>query len=102
LRGAAEQINHNMPAIVAGDFNATRYCRITRDLARDANLRDAAAPIRFSWPNTWSSFAMGIRIDHTLISDHFRVVDVHKGADIGSDHFPIVTTLQLVRESVAR
>ena len=85
------------PTIVAGDLNATRYCRVMQRMVRSSGLRDAAAPLWFSWPNTWSWWAMGIRIDHTLVTDQWRVVDAHVGRDIHSDHVPIVTTLQLVR-----
>lgn len=87
----------SMPTVVAGDLNLTRYCRMIRRMTGPARLSDAASPIRFSWPNTWSRWAMGIRIDHTLVTDHWRVVDVHVGPDIGSDHMPIISTLQLVR-----
>ncbi|MDB5327069.1 MAG: hypothetical protein JWM57_2638 [Phycisphaerales bacterium] len=87
-----------IPTIVAGDFNATRYCHIAQQMTVRSGLRDAAAPLRFSWPNTWSWWAMGIRIDHILTTSDWHVADVHTGRDIGSDHMPIVATLQLVRE----
>lgn len=99
LARAANSVSEKppMPTIVAGDLNLTRYCRMIRRMTGPAQLSDATAPVRFSWPNRWSWWAMGIRIDHTLVSDHWRVIDVHAGGDIGSDHMPIVATLQLVR-----
>lgn len=93
---AAVAARPDLPTIVAGDFNATRYCHVMQPLATEAKLKDVTSPLRFSWPNTWSWWAMGIRIDHVLATDAWRVVDVHAGRDIHSDHLPIVATLQLV------
>ncbi|HEX8323396.1 MAG TPA: endonuclease/exonuclease/phosphatase family protein [Tepidisphaeraceae bacterium] len=90
-----------VPTIVAGDLNATRYCHIAQRLADGGKLFDAAAPLRFSWPNTWSWWAMGIRIDHALVTGGWRVIDARVGRDIGSDHLPIVATLQLVEATQA-
>ena len=84
------------PTIVCGDLNATRYCDIVGRLTAQAALADATSSIRWSWPNKWSWPAMGIRIDHILVSRHWRVADVHVGRDIGSDHRPLVATLQRV------
>ncbi len=99
MTGAAESIirHPDIATIVAGDLNASRYCRVVQQFARSASLHDAASTLRFSWPNTWSRWAMGIRIDHLLASDHWRVADVHQGRDIGSDHLPIVSELHLIR-----
>jgi len=87
---------HELPTILAGDFNATRYCRIMQAARRDG-LADAMAPLRVSWPNTWSWPITGIRIDQILATDDWRVVESHAGRDIGSDHLPMVATLQLVK-----
>ena len=101
LREVSHTASSGAPAIVAGDFNATRYCKVMQAMAHPegyGGLSDAASPLRFSWPNTWSWWAMGIRIDHIVATHNWHVVDVHTGPDIGSDHMPIVATLQLVRE----
>jgi endonuclease/exonuclease/phosphatase (EEP) superfamily protein YafD len=99
IREAGKRANDWPPAIIAGDLNATRYCNVMQSLplrkSDFGKLRDAAAPLRFSWPNTWSWWAMGIRIDHVLVTDEWRVIDVKPGSDIGSDHMPIIATLSL-------
>jgi hypothetical protein len=63
-----------MPTIVGGDSSATRYRRITHEIATTAGLRDTASSLTFSWPDRWSRWVMGIRIDDALVSDHFRVL----------------------------
>lgn len=103
LHEAARRATGWPPSIVAGDLNATRYCNVMRSLAYGKNgfahLSDAAASLRFSWPNTWSWWAMGIRIDHVLVTDDWRVIDAKQGTDIGSDHMPIVVTLSLITKT---
>ncbi|HEY0007124.1 MAG TPA: endonuclease/exonuclease/phosphatase family protein [Tepidisphaeraceae bacterium] len=91
----------SIPTIVAGDLNITRYCRMIRRLTVLGGLRDAASNLRFSWPNTWSKPIFAIRIDHILVTDHWRVVETRRGPAIGSDHMPIITTLQLTADAPA-
>lgn len=87
----------DVPTIVAGDLNATRYCRITREVCDRGRLRDAMAGVGTSWPMTLARPVMGIRIDQILADDAWRVVESHAGTSIGSDHLPMIATLQLAR-----
>lgn len=80
------------PLIVAGDFNATPWNRSMRLLVRESPLRHAPG----FWRPTWTAYVphwMGIPIDHVLAATDCRVVDRRVGPDIGSDHRPVVATI---------
>lgn len=80
------------PLIVAGDFNATPWNRSMRRLVRESPLRHAPG----FWQPTWTAYVphwMGIPIDHVLAATDCRVVDRRVGPDIGSDHRPVVATV---------
>lgn len=96
LRGIAGEIaSEGVPTILLGDLNATRHCRIAREIARTAGLSDATAAVPFSWPTSRLGHAVGIRIDGILATGHWRVVRARAGPPIGSDHLPIMATLKL-------
>lgn len=98
LRSIADDVaKSDVPTIVAGDLNATRYCRITRDVCRRAGLADAMPDVGTSWPMTLARPILGIRIDQILGDDAWRLVENHAGPTIGSDHLPMVATLQLTK-----
>ncbi|MBM3620508.1 MAG: endonuclease/exonuclease/phosphatase family protein [Alphaproteobacteria bacterium] len=80
------------PLIVAGDFNATPWNRSMRRLVRESPLRHAPG----FWRPTWTAYApnwMGIPIDHVLAATDCRVIDRRVGPDIGSDHRPVIATV---------
>ena len=80
------------PLIVAGDFNATPWNRPMRRLVRESPLRHAPG----FWQPTWTAHVpvwLGIPIDHVLAATDCRVVDRRVGPDIGSDHRPVVATV---------
>jgi endonuclease/exonuclease/phosphatase (EEP) superfamily protein YafD len=80
------------PLIVAGDFNATPWNRSMRAMVRESPLRHAPG----FWRPTWTAYVphwMGIPIDHVLAASDCRVVDRRVGPDIGSDHRPVVATV---------
>lgn len=85
------------PLLIAGDFNISPWSPYFRDLLRDSGLRDCAAGqgLAPSWPShiRW----LGIRIDHCLASDHWRVLDLRIGPHLGSDHRPVAADVALVR-----
>ena len=90
--------------LAAGDFNATPWSRLrTLDEAIPATRRTRAM---FTWPTPARAFTpLRLRapaalapIDHIYASDDWRVVEVRRGPDVGSDHYPIIATLALQRE----
>ena len=80
------------PLVVAGDFNATPWNRSMRRLVRDSPLRHAPGFWRPTW-TAWVPHWMGLPIDHVLAASDCRVVDRRVGPDIGSDHRPVVATI---------
>lgn len=80
------------PLIVAGDFNATPWNRSMRRLVRESPLRHAPGFWRPTW-TAWVPHWMGIPIDHVLAATDCHVVDRRVGPDIGSDHRPVVATI---------
>lgn len=81
------------PLIVAGDFNATPWNRSMRRLVRESPQRHAPG----FWQPTWTAHVpvwLGVPIDHVLAATDCRVVERRVGPDIGSDHRPVVATVE--------
>jgi endonuclease/exonuclease/phosphatase (EEP) superfamily protein YafD len=83
----------SLPAIVAGDFNATPYSPIFRKLLEEAKLKDTRDG--FGWLPSWPSRfpPLWIPIDHILVSHEFDVLNRKIGSFIGSDHYPVYAEL---------
>ena len=83
--------------VVAGDLNTTVWSEALAPLIRRAGLRDAQRGHGYlpTWapPPLWRW--LGIPIDHTLVSDNVTVIDRSAGPRLGSDHWPVLTTLSL-------
>jgi endonuclease/exonuclease/phosphatase (EEP) superfamily protein YafD len=93
-------------AILAGDFNATPWSASLQHLDRSIELRRRTRAF-FSWPTSARSFsAAALRtpaplfpIDHVYAGTRWRTIDMRRGPDLGSDHFPIIATFALESES---
>jgi endonuclease/exonuclease/phosphatase (EEP) superfamily protein YafD len=80
----------NAPLIVAGDFNATPFSRITATMEQSTGLK------RLTRLPTWPANYLlpQLAIDHIFASPEIRVLVKEKiGNAAGSDHYPIVLTL---------
>lgn len=87
------EAKRHAPAIIAGDFNITRFSPVLKSLLAGANLSlasDGHGQIP-SWPVAMIPPLIGI--DHIFISPEFIATDVHTGPRLGSDHLPVITTL---------
>jgi endonuclease/exonuclease/phosphatase (EEP) superfamily protein YafD len=88
------------PVVVIGDFNATQYSRIYRQL-RDGGLRsaheDRGRGLANTWPQKKSPFPL-IRIDQAFLSPEVECVSIREGDAPGSDHRSLILDL-LVRPS---
>jgi endonuclease/exonuclease/phosphatase (EEP) superfamily protein YafD len=81
--------NHNMPAIVAGDFNDVAWSHTSRLFGVEGELNDVR--IGRGLYNTFDakSFFMRWPLDHFYVTEHFQVVEFRKLDNAGSDHFPL-------------
>ena len=79
-----------LPTIVIGDLNTTIWSDSYQILLTDTGLTNASDG--FGYLPTWPTnlFPMMIPIDHCLVSEAFRVVDIRTGVNVGSDHLPLV------------
>jgi endonuclease/exonuclease/phosphatase (EEP) superfamily protein YafD len=86
---------HPGPLLVAGDFNLTPWSQYFPAALAESGLHDAARGfgLHRSWPAQFAPLA--IRIDHCLLSRHWRSVSAEIGPWLGSDHLPLVADLQL-------
>jgi endonuclease/exonuclease/phosphatase (EEP) superfamily protein YafD len=84
--------------VVMGDLNATPWSRAFRPLLA-AGLRDARRG--FGLGPTWATDKpwLAVPIDHVLIGDALETVDYTVLPATGSDHRPLLVTLQLRCES---
>jgi endonuclease/exonuclease/phosphatase (EEP) superfamily protein YafD len=91
------------PFIVAGDFNTSDQAVIYGELAgymRDS-FREAGWGLGGSWPVSQSRGLPAfipplVRIDYIWHSDHFRAVEALQGPPRGSDHLPLLVTLDVL------
>ena len=85
----------SIPTLVMGDLNATPWSHDMRTLLNNTRLHDSA--LGHGLQPTWirRQYPFGIPIDYVLASAEFRTLDHSVEPSIGSDHFPVVVTLQL-------
>ena len=80
---------------VVGDFNATPWSAPFRSLMGAADLRNSQNG--FGLQPTFSTESFGlfrVPIDHLVHSSTIEVTDRELGPAMGSDHFPLIVTLQ--------
>jgi endonuclease/exonuclease/phosphatase (EEP) superfamily protein YafD len=89
------------PAIVAGDLNDVAWSATTQLFLRLSGLLDPR--IGRGFYNTYSARNPLIRwpLDHLFHSNHFRLVELRRCGDIGSDHFPVLVELSYEPEAAA-
>lgn len=81
------------PVIVAGDFNDVAWSRTTHLFQRVGGFLDPR--VGRGMYNTFDSESYVLRypLDHVFVSDHFRLIELQRLPNIGSDHFPMLATL---------
>lgn len=81
------------PSIVAGDFNTPVESRIYQRYW--SGWQNAFSQGGFGLGHTKSLRLHGVRIDHILISPHWRVISAQTCTSLGGDHRPVVADLAL-------
>ena len=79
--------------LAVGDFNEVSWGRTFKRFWKSANLNDPRRG-RFFKPTFPSYLPIRIPLDHVLCTNDFEFVNFEVKDNMGSDHFPIVVTLQ--------
>lgn len=88
-----------LPAIVTGDLNDVAWSSTTRRFQRLSGLLDPRVGRGFY--NTFDARFPILRwpLDHLFHDPRFRLIEVRRLPDIGSDHFPMLFTVALAPET---
>lgn len=88
------------PVIVTGDFNDVSWSHTTNLFQRIGGLLDPRVGRGFF--NTFATTSRLVRypLDHLYASHHFRLAELRRLRDIGSDHFPLLVILDYDPEAV--
>lgn len=95
---ARHVVKDDVPIIISGDLNDVAWSETTRLFRKISQLLDPR--IGRGMFNSFHADHWFARwpLDHIFHSDHFTYVDMKRLPSIGSDHFPIMTTLALQPE----
>ncbi|WP_029036850.1 endonuclease/exonuclease/phosphatase family protein [Salinimicrobium xinjiangense] len=84
-----------LPVIVAGDFNDVAWSESTQLFQKISGLLDPRIGRGFFNTYNADSWLMRWPLDHLFVSEEFRLVQMHVGNNIESDHFPLYARLSL-------
>lgn len=84
--------------VVLGDLNATPYCHAYKKLVRALGLKNAreGQGLCGTFPAFFPLRILHLPIDHVLTGANLQVREFRRGPDIGSDHFPTLTTVSVL------
>lgn len=83
------------PLIIAGDLNDISGSKTLKTLQKELNLNDAWWKSGFGYGATSFSKHLYFRLDHILFSHHFKSISIEIPKANFSDHYPIVTNLEI-------
>lgn len=66
-----------------------------RELLSRTGLQDTERD--FGLQRSYPMLLQVIPIDHCLVSSHFVALDRHLGPNVGSDHYPLIVELALLK-----
>ena len=90
-----------LPALVVGDINDVAWSTTTTRFQRLSGLLDPRVGRGFY--NTFDARYPLLRwpLDHLFHDPAFRLIEMRRGPDIGSDHFPMIFSLALTTHEAA-
>ncbi len=95
---AKDALKKQGPVMVAGDLNDVAWSHTTRLFLRMSGLLDPR--VGRGLFNTYNAdhFLMRWPLDHIFVSQHFEIQEINRMPYVGSDHFPILTSLTYTGE----
>ncbi len=95
MKTAFKSRQSKLPVLVIGDFNDVAWSQTSRLFKEVSELLDPR--LGRGLFNTFDANNRLLRwpLDHIFVSEHFRIVDLQRGNDVGSDHFPAYAKLSL-------
>jgi endonuclease/exonuclease/phosphatase (EEP) superfamily protein YafD len=93
LREIAQLAATQPLSVIIGDLNTTPWSPIYQEFERTSGLCNTrrGAGILPTWPAGLG--ALGIPLDHCLVSEEIEVTGIRTGARTGSDHLPLLVDL---------
>ncbi len=85
----------NAPVVIAGDFNVPTESIYYRELWND--YRDSHSEQGSGFGYTKHTRLHGVRIDHILTDDHWKVLNSSVGNSLGGDHRPVIAELMKIK-----
>ena len=99
LMAASKKIaaEHAKYKILVGDFNTTPFSPFFKKAVKVSGLYNSSegAGLWGTWPSFIPKF-FGISIDNMLVSNWIKVDNKQLGPSMGSDHYPVITTLKFI------
>ncbi len=88
--------NQTNPRVVMGDLNTTSWSPHFQSFLDTTQLRDSRKGygVQPTWPAFLYLAPLRICLDHCLVSDDLKVVNRTVLHSVGSDHYPILVSLQ--------
>lgn len=90
----------NEPTIIAGDLNDVAWSRTTTLFQKISGLLDPRIGRGLFSSFHTHHWIVRFPLDHVFHSNHFRLVELQRLPDIGSDHFPIYIALSYEHTAV--
>ncbi len=91
-----DYIRSSLPVLLLGDLNVTPWNYIFRRLLKRSGLKDSSQGfgVQPTWPNY--NLLFRIPIDHCLHSPDIEILGRRIGADVSSDHYPLIVDFAIV------